>query len=682
MLVAVIEYPEAGLSSRGGELELYDPVTITKAAREAIKTLDTKLGQDLPAYMVPTAFLLAPTIPMNTSGKLDRRTVQDQLRLMSREALSSISYSTITKQAPTTAMEYKLQRLWAAVLSLSPDQVGINDFFFRLGGDSVVAMKLTAAARAEKLPLSVADIFQWPHLVDIAAVMEEKSGLTNGHAINGLAHEDPAPLSLWPELAQADFSDTDRARLLADVAAQCGITTSQIEDVYPCSPLQAGLMAITTQHPQAYILQRVFSLEANLSTQKLKAAWARLVQALPILRTRIIPSVQADALQVVVRGQQPIWQDSVSLEDYLAADKATPIAYGGVLSRTAIVESEDRTNRFFVWTTHHSIYDGWSMAKMMEMLVQLLRGEAVSAPVPVSRFIAYLSQQDKQQTATFWKNHLEGANWASYPALPSLHHKVVPHDLLNRQISIPRTAGAVTTPTLLRAAWALIITAHIGADEAIINVVLSGRMAHIDGITDIIAPTITSVPFRVSAWKEQTVRGFLGAIQEQTTQMIPFEHTGIQNIRRMVPGLGPEFDPGHMFVVQLAEESESSSQIYNKLFKRELTTADAFYSHPLNIECTVGQGSSGVRVEMRYDREVLPVDAAQRLLAQFAHIVQQLAENAEAEQLLGQMQVLSTEDAVQLSQWNSRVPPKVDRCIHELVQDQIAAQPGAQVISA
>ncbi|KAL6886034.1 hypothetical protein GGI43DRAFT_418555 [Trichoderma evansii] len=678
ILVAVIEYPGAG-SSTSGELDLYDYSNITDPARNSLQRLDMELGQVLPAYMVPSAYLLTPKMPVNNSGKLDRRAVRDQLRLISRDSLSRFSYSMSVKKVPSTPMEYKLQHLWAAVLSLAPEQVGINDSFFRLGGDSVIAMKLTAAARAENLPLSVADIFQWPHLTDIAAALEEKHGLTNGHVTNGLAREDPAPLSLWPELAQ----DADREQLLADVAAQCDITTSQIEDVYPCSPLQAGLMAITTQHSEAYIIQRVFSLEAELSTRKLKAAWARLMETLPILRTRIIPSVQVDALQVVVREQQPIWKDSVSLEDYLAVDKATPIIYGGALSRTAVVESEDGTERFFVWTAHHSIYDGWSMAQTMNILVQLLRDEAVPAPVPVSRFIAYLSQQDQQQTTSFWKNHLEGANWARYPALPSLHHKVEPRDVLNREIRISRkVGGAVTTPTLLRAAWGLLIAANTGADEAIINIVLSGRMAPVDGIVDIMAPTITSAPFRVSTLREQTIRGFLSAIQEQSTQMIPFEHTGLQNIRRMVPDLGSEFDPGHVFVIQLVEETKSSPLLYDKLFKKELTVADAFHSTPLNIECTVSQGNSLIEVEALYDSGVISVDATQRLLAQFAHIVQQLAENTEGEQSLGQIQVLSMEDGLQLSQWNSITPPKADRCIHELVQEQIVARPAAPAISS
>ncbi|KAF2257475.1 CoA-dependent acyltransferase, partial [Lojkania enalia] len=402
-------------------------------------------------------FLLVPRIPINASGKLDRRAVRDQLGLMPRDALSSFAGSPGGKQLPTTAMERKLQSLWATTLALAPEAVGINDSFFRLGGDSVAAMKLTAAAHSQQIPLTVADIFRLPRLADIAAAMEEKYCENNG-----LADEDPAPLSLWPELAQTNNVDVERARLLRDVAAQCGVSADKIEDVYPCSPLQAGLMAITAQRPEAYVVQRVFRLQADLSTQQLKAAWTRLAEVLPILRTRIIPSVQANALQVVVR-KEPVWHKGPSLEEYLATDRATPIAYGGSLSRTAIVENG--ALRYFVWTTHHSVYDGWSTVKMMEMLAQLLRGEVPPLSVPVSRFIAYLARQDKERTAAFWQRHLEGANWTRYPALPSPHHHINSRDVLRRQLQVSLTAGAATASTVLRAAWALLVAAYTGTDE-------------------------------------------------------------------------------------------------------------------------------------------------------------------------------------------------------------------------
>ncbi|KAJ9482915.1 hypothetical protein VN97_g10506, partial [Penicillium thymicola] len=675
MLVAVVEYPDVGPSS-SGEMELYNPAKITEAARKALKRLEADLGRVLPAYMVPAVFLLAPKIPINTSGKLDRRAVRDQLRLMSRESLSSVSCSLGSKQAPTTTEEERLQRLWATALVLEPEAVGVNDSFFRLGGDSVIAMKLAAAARAEKIPLSVADIFRWPCLADMAAALEAKHGLENGYANS----EDPAPLSLWPELAQADDADAE-TRLLADAAAQCNVSIDQIEDIYPCSPLQAGLMAITAQRPEAYVIQRIFRLQTNLSTKQLKAAWIRLVECLPILRTRIIPSVQADALQVVVRSQsQPVWQDWKSLEEYLAMDKATPITYGGVLSRTAIVANEDRANRFFVWTTHHSVYDGWSVAKTIELLARLLKGEAPPVTVPVSRFVRYLALQDKEEIETFWRGQLEGVNWARYPALLSPRNNVNPRHALQQHLCVPLTP-ATAIPTVLRAAWALLVATNTGLDEAVINVVLSGRMAPIDGITDVIAPTITTVPFYVSACQAQSVKGFLADIYNRAAEMIPYEHTGLQNIRQLVPGLGPEFDPGHIFVVQPAGEEESASAMLDMDIERENTSMDAFDAYALTVECTIGQGTN-VHIDIRYDRAVLPSDDAQRLLVQFSHIVQQLAQNAETERSLGQLQLLSVEDSAQLCKWNSTLPSQVDRCIHDLVHDKMVEQPFATAISA
>ncbi|KAF2022473.1 acetyl-CoA synthetase-like protein, partial [Setomelanomma holmii] len=381
----------------------------------------------------------------------------------------------------------------------------------------------------------------------------------------------------------------------------------------------------------------------------------------------------------VVR-EHPVWHEGTSLEDYFCTDRATPIVYGSALSRTAIVKSG--AHRYFVWTTHHSVYDAWSLAEMAQLLGRLLRGEMPSTPVPVSRFIAYLARQDKKQMATFWKKHLEGAHWTRYPASPSSQHQINPCNVLRRQLVIAPTGGAVTTSTLLRAAWALLVAANTGSDEAIIGVVLSGRMAAVDGITDLVAPTVTSVPFRVGVPWDQSIRGFLGDIQRRTTEMIPYEHTGLQNIRRMVPGLGTDFDPGHSFVVQPAEKSESALLISNMLMDHSGSSANAFDAYALTIECMVGQGRSDVEVELRYDNAVLTVDNAQRLLAQFGHITHQLAHYAETEQPLRVLSLLSAEDKEQFRRWNSTMPPRIERCIHDLVLDRMATQPTAPAISA
>ncbi|UZP34631.1 hypothetical protein NXS19_002447 [Fusarium pseudograminearum] len=675
MLVAVIEtdVSDTEVLASDTQMELYSPSQITQKMREGLDGLDTDLGLVLPAYMVPTVYLLASKLPLNASGKLDRRAVRDQLMLLPRHVLSSFSGLANSKQMPTTPMEQKLQTLYTSVLALKPEAVGISDSFFRLGGDSVAAMKLTAAAHAQGIPLTVADIFQWPRLADLAEAMEEKGGYGSSSA----GQKDPEPFSLWPELQKGA---TEKSRLLADVAVQCGVSIDKIEDVYPCSPLQAGLMTITAQRPEAYVVQRVFKLQGGISTQTLKAAWTQLITDLPILRTRIIPSVQATALQVVLR-ETPIWQAGISLEDYLTADRAIPMIYGGALSRTAILE--DGSHRHFIWTVHHSIYDGWSMAKTMEMLEGLLSGSTLSHPVsvPVSRFIGYLTQKDKDQTAMFWQKHLEGANWTRYPELPSQQHIINPRVTSHRRLRIPKIAGS-TTFIVLRAAWALLVASKTGADEAVINVVLSGRAAPVKNLLHLVAPTITTVPFHVSTSTSQSIRDFLDNIQGQATDMIPHEHTGLQNIRRMVSSLGPDFDPGHIFVVQPAAEMESTVANSHLQIEREASSMDAFHAQALTIECTVGHDTRDVEVELRFDDAVIAAVDVEQLLDQFNHLVQQLAENADKKLPLDRLQLLSPGQMAQICRWNSSIPSRVDRCIHELVMDQMTTRPAATAVTA
>jgi non-ribosomal peptide synthetase component F len=166
--------------------------------------------------------------------------------------------------------------------------------------------------------------------------------------------------------------------------------------------------------------------------------------------------------------------------------------------------------------------------------------------------------------------------------------------------------------------------------------------------------------------------------------MIPYEHTGLQNIRAIVPGLGSEFNPGHTFVVQPAGESESADLPMFKMdVERDATSLDAFDAYALTVECTVGgQNPGDVTIDVRYDRDVLAADIAQHLIAQFAHIAQQLAQNAETEKPLSELQLLTDEDCAQLQEWDSVVPPRLERCLHDLILETMTSHPTSPAISS
>ncbi|WP_026414931.1 non-ribosomal peptide synthetase [Actinomadura oligospora] len=112
----------------------------------------------LPEYMVPSAVLVVPTLPLTGNGKLDVR------------ALPAPDPATADRpfRAPRTEAETTLARLFAEVLEV--ERVGLDDGFFDLGGDSIIAMRLVSRARAAGLALSPREVFQRPTVSELAAV--------------------------------------------------------------------------------------------------------------------------------------------------------------------------------------------------------------------------------------------------------------------------------------------------------------------------------------------------------------------------------------------------------------------------------------------------------------------------------------------------------------------------------
>ncbi|WP_327371688.1 non-ribosomal peptide synthetase [Streptomyces sp. NBC_01217] len=116
-----------------------------------IRRLRDDLGQRLPGYMVPAAFVVMPGLPMNDNGKLDMRALPDAEPAM---ALSA-------GRGPRTPVEEVLCRLFAEVLGLP--RTGAEDNFFDLGGHSLLATRLISRARTELgAELAIRDLFEAP----------------------------------------------------------------------------------------------------------------------------------------------------------------------------------------------------------------------------------------------------------------------------------------------------------------------------------------------------------------------------------------------------------------------------------------------------------------------------------------------------------------------------------------
>ncbi|KAH6714878.1 hypothetical protein BKA61DRAFT_734232 [Leptodontidium sp. MPI-SDFR-AT-0119] len=639
--------PDSGTDSGGIVLPLLS------AAASELLTLQTRLADYLPNYMIPSVYIPVKRFPTNSSGKMDRKKLQLLVDELSTDQLAVYSLSSTEKREPQTEMEICLRSLWSETLGLSAKSIGADDSFFRIGGDSIGAMKIVAAARNLGVILSVADIFSHPKLSDLAKVTAPVTSIIQ-------TDENLQPFALWED-------DDSLDSLLRDVAAQCGVENSDIQDLYPCTPLQEGLMALTSQQHGAYVGRSILHLRPSLDIQRLQNAWNKVVALNPILRTRIVNIEAAGSLQVLL-NDEILWQTAESLEEYLSEDKEIPIIYGGRLSRYAIV-GRHTEGLYFVWTAHHSLYDGWSQDLVFGQVQRMYDEDFVPSPVPFNHFINYLSSGNSSDSETFWRDQLAGEIPVAYPQLPSTTYVPRADQVFERKILISRNSQSeIMMSTIIRAAWALTLARYSDVEDIIFGATLSGRNSAVSRIAEVVGPTITTVPVRLCLDFEKGTSEFLEMIQAQATDMIPHQHWGLQNITRLTKNskfqnllvINPDNGPDTGFLGSTPVLSGGEED---------------FSTYPLVVECTLGSGF--VKLKISSDGQV--VENPGRLLGHFEQAIRQLNDDTK-EIPLRQLNLFSPEDKKQVWNWNASCPERISRCIHELFSKKAALQPDAPAI--
>jgi amino acid adenylation domain-containing protein/non-ribosomal peptide synthase protein (TIGR01720 family) len=134
----------------------------TLAPNSSVTNLELRefLQSKLPNYAIPKAFIKLETLPLTTTGKIDRKSLPapDVDRL-----LTATNFV-----APTTPIEKTLAQIWSAVLGI--EKIGINDNFFEIGGDSIISIQIVAKANRLGLLLEPRQLFQHQTIAELARV--------------------------------------------------------------------------------------------------------------------------------------------------------------------------------------------------------------------------------------------------------------------------------------------------------------------------------------------------------------------------------------------------------------------------------------------------------------------------------------------------------------------------------
>ncbi|ETS83888.1 hypothetical protein PFICI_05764 [Pestalotiopsis fici W106-1] len=628
------------------------------ASQATIEHVQEDLMQALPIYMIPSFFLPVDEIPMTQTGKTDRRKLRQWGAGFTVRQLSDMNLTRAPWRPPESTTEKQLQRLWAAVLNIDVCTVSADDNFLRIGGDSIGAMRLVVAAREENLSLQVADVFKQPRLRDLARVAKLESSLeTDGITV--------APFSLLGR-------DMESLRKIA--SDQCGVPVSQVEDIFPCTPLQEGLLALSAKKPNSYMVFVNREMRAGVDLGRFKAAWERVVALSQGLRTRIVDLGSHGLMQAVI-DEGIEWISAAQCDNKRAMGLGTP------LTRIEVVTESENNRRLFRLTIHHAMCDGWSVPLVFDMAMRIYQGESMPPPPPFQAFINHVQNLDKAQARNVWRQQFQNMEAQVFPQLPTATYQPQADGEIAHLILDLRWPSRNSTPaTLIKAAWSILTAQYTSSSEALFGMTVTGRQANVPGVELMTGPTVATVPVRIQLDRNQTVEQLLQCIQEQSLDTMAVEQMGLQWIRSICAESERACQFQTLIVIQPPSRKPTQpDQLFEAGFEGTWGLG-TFNPYALLLEFQLQ--SEGVLLRASFDSNIVARSQMQRIIDQFETVLRQLCIPGKGSKCLSTIETMSAQDLGSLWSWNASVPQPLDRCVQDIVSETASKQPGAVAISA
>lgn len=570
------------------------------------RRLKDALEDTLQRYMIPSIFIPYMYFPTTISRKADRK----QLKKISNEQLLTYrNPESGPKRQPETETEAIMQGLWSSTLGISKDLLGLDDNFFRLGGDSVSAIILVTKAGKLGFFLDITKIFRQSSLKEMATLL-----------VPAEAEKTVEPFSLVDGVTKDECIDM--------AATQCRLDRAMVGDVYPCSPLQEGLMALSTRTPGAYVTRLVYKLPHDIDIKRLQDAWDITVAANPVLRTRVILTEAHGSIQMVAKADVKWSRETICLQAFLSSDPPA-MGYGTPLCRQALVSDNQET--FLVFTLHHCIYDGFSWQLILSDLGEAYHdGYLTTSRTPFTSFVQHIETVRLDPAAKdFWEQNLAGAMPVKFPisSVSADHQEVFRATStlhLDTEVDFSRFLGSVTIATLLRAAWAFLISRYTHSNDVIFGETLAGRTVPIGGIETIAGPTIVTVPTRIRIDNDITVDQYLNRVHIASGEMMPFEHFGLQSIRK-INSHAQEACKFHSLLVIHPMKASTPAISYKdlRLEALECDNLNMTETYCLLMECQ--QTNSGVSLSATYDPCGINSEDIRWILYHFSESIKRLA---------------------------------------------------------
>lgn len=361
--------------------------------------------------------------------------------------------------------------------------------------------------------------------------------------------------------------DTEGCDGMESTCQKLGLELSNVEAMYPCSPIQDSLMLSQLRQPNGvynqHFLFRVFLSDKqghSLDSTRLAMAWKSVVAKYSVLRTIFSQDESGSFLQIVLRYIDPdvqclVLQDEEALLEVWANESimtgVLPLE-GKVMHRLKIFATHTGS-AYCMLSKNHLITDGVSSRLLVRDFIAAYEGRMKLETTPYADYIDFVCRQDLASTTLYWENYLNAVSpciltWDTpkdehddIMALSFEKTEIIFHE--SRSLNLASQNMDLTSPVVFKAAWAWLLKTYLRSEDVLFGVLFSGRDIQVRGAQGIVGPMATMLPFRARIPPGTTANELCRRIQEDDIEHMSRQAMSLAKIQHSIKrGDGPLFN--------------------------------------------------------------------------------------------------------------------------------------------
>jgi tyrocidine synthetase-3 len=619
-------------------------IAVYFTSTEEIRTSDLRsyMASQLPEYMIPSYFIALESFPLTPTGKINKGKLPP---LKDIELSSEAEY-----MPPSNEIQRKLVSVWEEVLKR--DNIGIQDNFFDLGGDSIKSIQIVSKLKQLGYSIRTEDILRNAILEQQSKLVKEENTLIDqeqdiNHKVVGVEANSPSTLT-FKGLNQQEFELLN--------------STNNLENVYKLSPLQEGVYYhwLTEKSSSTYFEQFSYRLRMNaFDINEIKEAYDLLVHRYPILRTAFTNDYAGESLQVVYKvvpstfsheempskANQQEYIDEIKVRDRTAGfDLKTPTQM-----RLKVLILTDGSYEF-IWSFNHILMDGWCMSILINdfylMLDAIRRNEKAQLPEPAlySDYIEWLDKIDKRESLDYWKEYLK--NYTTLASVPFKKARSAEGEYAVAKVSLNISGEThknirelcsrirVTHNTFIQSVWGYLLSRYNSKEDVVFGSVVSGRPGDLRGVEQMVGLFINTIPVRVKYNPESSPLDLLKDVQEKAISTTPYHYLNLSEVQsesELGRSLMDHFLVFENFPVQeLVRKGVENRSVDQADELMEMESMEVFEQTNYDFSITIFPGHSEMEIRFEFNEYLYDTDSIRKVAIHLQRMIDEFINKKEA----------------------------------------------------